>query len=347
MSLRAPFPWFGGKRRVAPLVWQRFGNVANYVEPFAGSLAVLLARPHAAQTETVNDRDGYLVNFWRAVRAEPGAVWEWADQQVSEADLHARHVWLLGQSDFRERMLVDPHFYDVKIAGWWVWGLSLWIGDGWCGDCTDRPTDRPTRSLPRLSAEQGVRTERYRSFTRSEASNAAASGIGDTARSLRPSARPGNCRTSPAGRVSSPTIGGAFDDLAERLRDVRIACGDWGRVVTPSVTWRHGLTAVLLDPPYDDEEHAIRYSGGASVSADVRAWAIENGERDDMRIALCGYDGEHDMPASWECVAWKAQGGYGSQGQGRGRDNSDRERVWFSPACLGAEQPSLFSTEVA
>jgi site-specific DNA-adenine methylase len=147
--------------------------------------------------------------------------------------------------------------------------------------------------------------------------------------------------------VSSPTIGGAFDDLAERLRDVRIACGDWGRVVTPSVTWRHGLTAVLLDPPYDDEEHAIRYSGGASVSADVRAWAIENGERDDMRIALCGYDGEHDMPASWECVAWKAQGGYGSQGQGRGRDNSDRERVWFSPACLGAEQPSLFSTEVA
>ena len=152
MSLRAPFPWFGGKRRVAPLVWQRFGNVANYVEPFAGSLAVLLARPHAAQTETVNDRDGYLVNFWRAVRAEPGAVWEWADQQVSEADLHARHVWLLGQSDFRERMLVDPHFYDVKIAGWWVWGLSLWIGDGWCGDCTDRP-DRCRGSAPSRASE--------------------------------------------------------------------------------------------------------------------------------------------------------------------------------------------------
>lgn len=42
---KAPFPWFGGKTRASGLVWQRFGAVANYVEPFAGSLAVLLGRP--------------------------------------------------------------------------------------------------------------------------------------------------------------------------------------------------------------------------------------------------------------------------------------------------------------
>ena len=35
-ALKAPFPWFGGKSRVAHLVWQRFGDVANYVEPFFG-----------------------------------------------------------------------------------------------------------------------------------------------------------------------------------------------------------------------------------------------------------------------------------------------------------------------
>lgn len=39
-ALKAPFPWFGGKSRVAPLIWARFGEVRNYVEPFAGSLAV-------------------------------------------------------------------------------------------------------------------------------------------------------------------------------------------------------------------------------------------------------------------------------------------------------------------
>jgi DNA adenine methylase len=42
-TLKAPFPWFGGKSIIAPEVWERFGNVQNFVEPFAGSLAVLLA----------------------------------------------------------------------------------------------------------------------------------------------------------------------------------------------------------------------------------------------------------------------------------------------------------------
>ena len=46
-TLRAPFPWFGGKSRAADLIWPRFGDVPNYVEPFAGSLAVLLGRPTA------------------------------------------------------------------------------------------------------------------------------------------------------------------------------------------------------------------------------------------------------------------------------------------------------------
>ena len=76
-TLRAPFPWFGGKSRAAPLVWAALGDVSNYVEPFAGSLAVLLARPHAPRVETVNDADCYVANFWRALAAGlalPGPV---------------------------------------------------------------------------------------------------------------------------------------------------------------------------------------------------------------------------------------------------------------------------------
>lgn len=45
MTLVAPFPYFGGKRRAAPMIWPRLGDTPNYIEPFAGSLAVLLARP--------------------------------------------------------------------------------------------------------------------------------------------------------------------------------------------------------------------------------------------------------------------------------------------------------------
>ena len=44
-DLRAPFPYFGGKRRAAPIIWAALGDPGGYVEPFAGSAAVLLARP--------------------------------------------------------------------------------------------------------------------------------------------------------------------------------------------------------------------------------------------------------------------------------------------------------------
>jgi hypothetical protein len=183
-TLTAPFPWFGGKRRAAHLIWPRFGNVPNYVEPFAGSLAVLLAREDAPGTETVNDRDAYLANFWRAVQAEPDAVWGWCDAPVIEADLHARHVWLLQQTEFRERMLTDPTFYDIQIAGWWVWGLSLWIGDGWCAETNERTNERkdqtvaesavpqvggarrPHRKIPELGSDRGVRRGSFQNSRR-------------------------------------------------------------------------------------------------------------------------------------------------------------------------------------
>ena len=89
--LKSPFPWFGGKRRVARLIWEAFGDVDHYVEPFAGSLAVLLERPawHRAVArkkgaETVNDADAFLSNFWRALAADPGAVAEHCDWPVNE-----------------------------------------------------------------------------------------------------------------------------------------------------------------------------------------------------------------------------------------------------------------------
>ena len=73
VSLAAPFPWFGGKRKIASEVWSRFGRLANYVEPFFGSGAVMLGRPMALMggVETINDIDGYVANFWRAIQHDP------------------------------------------------------------------------------------------------------------------------------------------------------------------------------------------------------------------------------------------------------------------------------------
>lgn len=315
--LRAPFPWFGGKSRAAHLVWAAFGDVANYVEPFAGSLAVLLARPGTPRVETVNDLDCYLANFWRALAAAPLEVAAAADWPVNEADLHARHRWLVAQTEFRERMKVDPDYYEVKVAGWWVWGLCQWIGGGWCShvEWTGRAGGRGlSRQLPDLSGDGG------------------AAGRGVHASAVE--------RTR--GGVDAWML-----RLAERLRRVRVCCGDWKRVLGPAVTTCIGTTGVLLDPPYGDAKRAPRLYAHDSmtIAGEVREWAIANGEDPGLRIALCGYEGEHDMPEGWRCVAWKAIGGYGAQrADGTQNENAGRERIWFSPHCQAVleRQPSLF-----
>ena len=131
---KAPFPWFGGKSQAASAVWALLGDVDHYVEPFAGSLAVLLGRPHPAnrpyRSETVNDLDGMVVNFWRAVAADPDAVARAASWPVAEADKQARQIALLRWRDDggAERLAGDAAYYSAVMAGWWAWAVSVQIG---------------------------------------------------------------------------------------------------------------------------------------------------------------------------------------------------------------------------
>jgi site-specific DNA-adenine methylase len=301
-KLRAPFPWFGGKSKAAPAVWEALGNVDVYVEPFAGSLAVLLARPHAPRIETVNDLDCYLANFWRATAADPEAVIRAADWPVNEADLHARHEHIrASREETQRRMHAEHAYYDAELAGFWLWGvctsanLANWLRDGVMG------------AGPNVSA--------------------------------RP--KPGVHRTGSAWQAE-------LRALRDRLRNVRVLCGDWTRALTFSVL--HGdranpaLAGVLLDPPYAHAERDADCYGAndSECSAAVRAWAVAHGEDERLRIVLCGYEGEHAMPASWRSVAWGTQGGWGNNGE-RGRRNKHRERLWLSPHCLRAVQGKLFA----
>ena len=133
MSLIAPFPYQGGKRRSAVEVWREFGNVEVYAEPFAGSLAVLLHREKPCGREVVCDKDGHIANFWRAMQADPEAVAQHADYPTFHHDLTARHRYLVAWGAANSnRLTEDPEFYDARCAGWWAWGKSNWIGGGWC-----------------------------------------------------------------------------------------------------------------------------------------------------------------------------------------------------------------------
>ena len=297
---------------MSDIVWDRFGNVPNYVEPFFGSGAVLLGRPHDPGIETVNDKDCFIANFWRALQNDPDEVAWYADQPVNEADQHAKHLWLIRQAEWAERMKTDPGFYDAKIAGWWVWGQSIWIGSGWCAGL---------EQLPHLgNAGNGVHRQRP------HLGNA---GTGDIE----------------SDRTSGTPVREYMRQLAERLRTVRVCCGDWSRVCGPSPTVKLGVTGVFLDPPYADTANRTEdlYSvDDLDVANKVREWALEWGDHPDMRIALCGYEGEHRMPDTWECIEWKARGGYGSQGNNQARKNSAKERIWFSKSCI---RPTLFGSE--
>lgn len=132
-KLSAPFPYFGGKRKIASEVWKRFGRPKQYIEPFCGSAAMLLAAPQAADLEVVCDANGFIANFWRAVKHQPDAVASWADYPVSHIDLSARHQFLMNSRQEIAEKLHDCDWHgDAKIAGWWLWGQCCWIGDKWC-----------------------------------------------------------------------------------------------------------------------------------------------------------------------------------------------------------------------
>ena len=333
-DMRSPFVWFGGKSRVAPLIWDALGDVEHYVEPFFGSGAVLLARPHAAKCETVNDADGLLANFWRAVSADPDAVAHHAAHPVNEADLHARHLWLVNAKDgITERLMADPDWHDAKAAGWWVWGINCWIGGGFGSG--DGPWVNVDGVFTKRGTGQGVNRKRPHLGSTGQGVNRKLPHLGGTGRGVN---------------RKLPHLGGTgqgvnrkqfltewFCGLRDRLHDTRVACGDWSRVCGPSVLRSAGgVTGVFLDPPYDLTMRSAVYANESDCAAEVLRWCAANGADPGLRIVLAGYDGEHnDLQAlGWRVHAWSTAGGYGASRGGRGEENATKERLWFSPHCI-------------
>lgn len=434
--LKSPYPYFGGKAKIASEIWRRLGDVPNYVEPFFGGGSVLLKRPvehpYLRRIETVNDKDGMISNFWRALQAEPDTVARFADWPVNENDLHARHYWLVQRKDSLQSQLEgDPDFYDAKIAGWWVWGMALWIGSGFCsGDGSwvsvdgelvkvDTSNAGVCGKLPRVSGSQGVASQRphvgnagvgvaapsldtayavqrkrphltnYQGVAAVEAGAGlrqlpplADSGQGIARQVMRLSAASqGINRKMPSTGDASPgvarqllSLGDAgrrvqrkraslgsqgrgfvnqdaydlydyFDVLSARLRRVRVCSGDWTRVLGDSPTTKLGITAVVLDPPYTHEGRAtdLYNVDHPDIAAQVRQWAIENGNDPFLRIVYCGYEDDFVWPDGWTSLKWTPGGGFDGQRKHGENNNRNREIIWFSPHCLKIDEPAQLS----
>lgn len=314
-GLKPPYVWFGGKRSVADLVWAALGNPRHYLEPFFGGGAVLLARPDAPELETINDIDGYVVNFWRAVQADPLAVAQHAASPVYESDLHAWKARLsCGRADFTSRQEGNPDFYDAQVAGRWMWGLNISIGPSF---------------LPRAGPWKVVDGRLIKS------DSGAGTGVSRSLPSLSLRLDYGiGCSLS---NSIPENIKNRMLALSKRVSKVRVTCGDWSRILSDCIVAAAGYpVGVFLDPPYSLAMRDNVYAEDHDVAADVSKWCAANGGNHDLRIVLAGYEGEHNhlQALGWRVHAWKAKGGYANQGRGRANDNAARERLWFSPGCL-------------
>jgi hypothetical protein len=367
---KAPFPWFGGKSKAAALVWSLLGDVDHYCEPFAGSLAVLLNRPHPCNrgyySETVNDLDGFVCNAWRAITASPNETADAASWPVSEADKSARQIALLRWRDEKmlELLAGDPLWHDSVMAGWWLWAVAVQIGafvgdDAWTADPrTGRIIKQPrgtrrepgvSRGLPHISDDgRGVNTAAMREPGVSrDLPHLTGNGRGVNTAVLR---EPGVADEEHYHPTTMPKLRAWFALLSARLRHVRVLNGDWARLCTigamHSLAVRQGgHVGVFLDPPYDvlERSSGLYVHDSSSVMALVREWCIANGSNLKNRIVLAGFDTEHGEleQHGWTVHEWFGKG-FLVGGMG---DQQDRERLWASPHCLAqnAAVPAQYS----
>jgi site-specific DNA-adenine methylase len=366
--MKAPFPYFGGKATIAEAVWELLGHdIATYVEPFAGSLAVLLARPAGGTgSETINDLNCFVINFWRAVVADPEGIARLVVEPVAEVNLEAYHQWLLAQEVGLRDRLGDPTYYDTRAAAWWVKGACGWIGSGWCGRVGPWQWDRERgwskgekagvdaamwRKLPHLGNDgKGVDAAMWRKIP-----HLGDAGKGVDAAMWRQLPRLSNDgtgvdRSMPTEEHGSgaysdriATVTGMLSALRDRLCRVRMACGNWARVVTNSVLHHHATktkpAVCYLDPPYEGTEAVYHAHATSGISAAVRAWCAEHGVNPSLRIVLSGRGSEHDelISLGWRKQSAKTRRGYKNVDNSKEEQDNVTEALWSSPHCIRGE----------
>ena len=357
--LYAPFPYFGGKRRYAEIVWEKFGHPDRYIEPFAGSMAILLANPDPCDMEIANDLNGYVANFWRSVTFDPEETAYWSYWPSSHIDLTARQSYLYEwRQRSVERLTADCHYYDAKIAGYWCWGVSNWIGTPGYAEY-----EKVDRSKPHTSTSKGGRGVQVRKFSDKKPrvlQRRWGGGI-QTSRFLDKVPHVGGQGTqtsrfkdkvpsvhyTPSGRgvhvnklvmdsgSTTPALHAItvmMFRLSERLSRITFFCRDWTSFTSPTVLGqsrdKQCDTALFLDPPYLTKDRSSIYQSDLhnqsdSVSDDCYEWAVENGEK--FKIAFCATDGDYPLPSGWTAERKSLVM--------RAETNQKNDIVMFSPKC--------------
>lgn len=330
------FTYFGNKQRISELVWKLFGTDNKaYVEPFAGCLSTLLRSPVKHSFEAVNDIDCYVVNAFRAVKYKPDEVIEHLYSPRAEIDLWARHDYLLNhKKDFNLEMLrSDPEFCNAKLAAWWIWGINLWIGGGWCSSVGATKDNKSFCEKPN-NANTGV----FKSLSKKPAQGNRGTqkplngSVGILSKTQKPLKGSVGILTQDNNYSHIDNLTNKVYDVFERLVNVNILCGDWKRLVTPSYSSGFKTCAVFLDPPYKSNDKASEVYDNNSIDGTIfdecKNYFLANYKNKNMKIILCGEDWFWpDCPSDIHKEYWKRNSGYS-------KDESKRSEVlWCSDGC--------------
>lgn len=338
-------PYYGTKHKATPLIWKLCPpSVRSLIEPFCGSLSVTLTAPERIKHILVNDYNALLVNLWRAIRAYPEDVLAHARRPVSDLDMWATEFMVKKWVEVHlPRMAADLDYYDVRIAGLFLYGQCNYLANNfgaykgpWVIDKDEEGYDVMVKSdkskgisaqVPDLKGDMGIRAK-----------------IPDLKGDVGISAQVPELKHD---KGIQTTESGCEDPWAPVMREIsrkltkyRILCGDWARVLTKGVVneleRKKKGALVFLDPPYDDT-----LSSGVgttyicedqlSISKSVREWCVEATKTgSNLVIMLCGRKTEHDELLSipgWEKHSWSANAGYGVNGDHK------QENIW----CFNCE----------
>ena len=355
-TLQAPFPYFGGKSKIAHIVWRALGQPDHYIEPFFGSGAVLLLRPNyqpRVHVETICDKDGFVCNVWRSLQFNPNEVAKWCDWPVNHCDLSARRFALLkNESHLLENLIKDEKWFDPVMAGYWIWAASCWIG----ARLTVGMNINKIGGIPHLT-DAGMGINKI-----SQIPHLTNAGKGINKIGKRPLLSGGfsggvkvhnekRIETALCSNVTDPyniNIYKWFRQLSERLRYVRVVCGDWSRVCGGNWQDNLGSCGIFFDPPYSVENRSnVYHQDSRYIAQDVAEWAIERGKKSTYRIVIAGYYEEHErlLSCGWNIKRWKANGGYSHTSKSKdsqGGKNRFKESLFFSPYCKQKIQTELF-----
>jgi hypothetical protein len=215
--MRQLFPYIGGKYTVAPEINRRFGAIDTRIDAFTGSSSWILAS-EPVRYEIVNDLDGYVVNYLRAIKYAPEEVARHLDFPRAELELIAYHHYTRDKlPELVARLGGDPDYYDPVIAARWAYVMAYKLDPSLL-----KPGGWLTRD-GRLVYERGEGRKR------------------------------GSMTATPlllARLVRERRVSEYVAALSERLHNVQAFWNDFEVVAAKAHRPELGVVGILLDPPY-------------------------------------------------------------------------------------------------